>query len=949
MKLSLPAAAPVAAILLAAVLAAPALARSLDTVHQDHRDTPRLLVEPTWSAVAGTTPQGTAEAFLADQAARLGLDPRSLADLALVHERTSLLARHYHFQQRLHGLPVHGGGVSVSVARDDGRVLRAFNTIYPVGDQRGLLPTAGIDQEAAYDRAWEHLRAHGVLRGRPAAELVYTPEGAGFRLNWLVELDLSAPDGAWQVRVDALSGEVVQVTDRRIARKPDAPVQERIAAHEGPLADRKAEFAAIAALEAEREAALARAATSRASGTGVVFDPDPRTTLRDNYLRDSSPAGAFADAYFTRPLQDIEYDGSVYRLNGPWANILDWDAPSTPPSTTTDGDWNRQRGNNSFNDAMTYFHLDQNQRYMQSLGFVGELAIQDVSISADTDGFNGADNSAYYPGTNRLTFGHGCVDDNEDADVILHEYMHAIHHDISPAWFGGDTGAIGEGLGDYWGGSYSYGTDTGPIFYPDYIFHWDGHGAGNWCWPGRLMNRTNLQYVHSQTYGAHQAIPGGISDELWSTPIFQALRTLVEEHAQARESADTIILESQFGLGSGLKMRDLANAIIATAQDLYPEGPHAQVYVEKFLVHNIILAPEPVIGVVEFDIVGEPSGNDAADPGETVDVRVTLSNNGLSDATNVAAVLAPLTAGVTMELDTAAFPDLAVGGGGTSEVDYRFTVAPDVACGTLLRFALTVSYDGFSGPSSADRLVQTFAGVPVGGYGFQAPYEPLPDNEGVDVLSYITISGTGATVSEGLNLDIDVTHDAIGDLVIWLTSPSGTRAFLHLLQGGSADDIQGNYPGTLTPAQSLDRFWGEPLDGTWELMVRDQGNLGTGTLNSWALYDITDVDCDAGTTSAPGTGVPVAFALGRNAPNPFNPATTIAFAVPQDAGTVVLEIFDVRGQRVRTLVQEPLPAGHHTRIWHGRTDAGTQVASGVYFYRLRGQGFSETQKMVLVQ
>ncbi len=944
MPLRLLAALALSVIAATAALAAPG---QLDTQHQDHRQTTKLTVLPDWPAPAGLTAGSTAREFLRDRAARFGLDP-SLADLELVDVRESLLARHVHFQQRLNGLEVRGGEILVSVDRTDGRVLKAYSTYFPVGEQARLLPTAGIDRETAHDMAWAHLRAHGELRSRPGADLVYTPEGATFRLNWLVTLDLTGPDGAWQARVDALSGQVVEVIDTRAVRKPIAPVGERIAVHDGPLADRAEAFAAIEELEAGREAELA-APLRRASGTGVVFDPDPRTTLRNNYIRDNDSPSTFTDAYFTRDLLDIEFDGSVYRLNGPWVNILDWDSPSTPPSTTTDGDWDRQRGVNSFNDAMTYFHLDQNQRYIQSLGYVGPTGIQEGSISADTDGVNGADNSYYVPGSNRLSFGHGCVDDNEDADVILHEYGHAIHHGISNSWFGGDTGAIGEGFGDYWAGSYSYATENGPIFYPDWVYTWDGHGAGNWCWPGRVMDATHLQYVHSQTYGAHQSIPGGISDELWSTPIFQALRTLIEEHGETRESADTIILEAQFGLGSGLKMRDMANSIIATAQQLYPDGPHATVYVEKFLVHNIILAPEPALGLAWFEITGEPSGNEAADPGETVDVRVTLNNAGLSDATGVSGVLTSTTPGVTIEQSTASFPDIVVGGTGTATVDYTFSVDIDVPCGTLLEFILTVDYTGFSGPSSADLGAQTFAGVPEGGYGLQAPYQPLPDDDGGEVISTITIEGTGAVVSESFNVDLDVSHDHIGDLVIWLTSPSGTRAYLHLLQGGSDDDIQGNYPNDIEPAQSFDRFWGEPLDGAWELMARDQGTGGTGIFNSWALYDISGFDCDLDVTAAPDELVPTTFALAQNAPNPFNPMTEIRFAVPESAGLVRLEIFDVRGQKVRTLVQAALPSGQHTRIWHGRDDVGGQVASGVYFYRLRGGGFDQTRKMVVVQ
>ena len=930
-------------------LAAAANTASLDTRHIDHRTTPKLEVAPQWAAPSGLTPEATAREFLLSRAGRFEL-PADLANLELVEVRESLLGYHVRFRQMLNELPVYGGDVLVSVAKADGRVLKAYNNSYPVGPDAAFLPAAGLEQNAAYDLAWQYVRAHGELRSLPTAELVYTPEGPRFRLNWLIVLDLTGPEGAWQVRVDALSGEVVEISDAFHSRKPMPPIHERLAVHEGPLADRKTEFAAVEIREIQRSEAIERAKFNRASGTATVFDPDPRTTLLNNALQDNSQPSAFTAAYFTRDLLDIEYSGGAYRLNGPWVNILDWDPPYTAPSTTPDGVWDRARGVNSFNDAMTYFHIDQNQRYIQSLGYTGATGIQEGSISADSDGLNGQDNSAYYPGSNRLTFGHGCVDDNEDADVILHEYQHAVQHGINSTWYGGDTGAIGEGLSDYWGGTYSYSTPNGPIFYPDWIFHWDGHGQGNLCWAGRVMNATHLQYVHSTTYGAHQSIPGGNADELWSTPIYQSMRTLVETHGESRESCDTIILESQFGMGSGFKMRDLANNVIATALELYPEGPHGLVYLQKFLVHNIVLAPEPSLGIVAFEIIDEPSGNGAADPGEIVSVRATLSNSGLSDATGVSAVLSASTPGVTVVQANAAFPDLAAAGGtGVALADFVFAVSSDVECGTLLQFNLTISFTGWSGPSSDDLAAQTFTGVPEGGYGSASPYASIPDNDGTALYSYITISGTGALVSEGFNMDIDLRHTHIGELVIWLTSPAGTRTFLHMLDGGSADDIIGNYPNTLTPAQSFSGFLDEPLDGTWELMVRDQGPNGTGTLNSWALYDITGFDCDSGTVSAPDADLPAAFALAPCSPNPFNPMTTINFAVPLHAGLVRLEIFDVRGQKVRTLAEESLPAGQHSRVWNGRTDDGRQVASGVYFYRLSGRDFTQTRKMVAVQ
>jgi subtilisin-like proprotein convertase family protein len=932
--------------------AAPSYDGQLDTRHMDHRSTLKLTIEPQWAAIGGTTPEGAARAFLEAKAADFGL-PADLSNLVLTGERESLIARHFTFQQMLGGLPVDHAEVMVSVAKGDGHILRAYNNTYPAGPTAGT-SFAALDMDAAYDAAWRHVRAYGELRSAPKARLVYTPEGSDFRLNWVVDLDLTGPDGAWQARVDAQTGAVVELADTRLERFKTAEnsltPEERVARYSGALADRGQAFAVRA--QRDREIADQQQApiVSRINGTGVVFDPDPRTTLLNNNLQDGSAAALFVPAYFTRTLQDIAFDGTVYRLNGPWVNIINWDPPNTLPSTTTDGNWNRVRGNNAFDDAMVYFHLDQNQRYMQSLGFVGASGIQDVSIGADSDGFNGADNSAYYSGTNRLTFGHGCVDDDEDADVILHEYGHAINYDINHSWTGGDTGAMGEGWGDYWGGSYSYSTPNGPTFNPNWIYSWDGHGNGNQCWAGRIMNANGAQYVHTTFYQAHVSIPGGYqSDELWSTPLFQSMLTLVEQYGQTRQSVDTILLESQFGLGSGLKMRDLANIIIATAAELEPGGPHAAVFTAKFLVHNIILAPLPAIGLNSFAVVAEPSGNGAADPGETADLRVSLNNAGLAGATAVSAVLTTTTPGVTIVQGNATFPDVPVGGVSINGDDFTFTVDSTVACGTLINFNLQVSYTYGSTTTSVARHGQLFAGVPVGAYGTKSPYQLLPDNTGSGITSVVTISGTGATVSADFNVDVNITHTYIGDLIVYLQSPAGTIVYLHLRSGGSADNLIGNYPHTLTPAGSLADLIGQPLDGNWTLFVRDGGAGGTGAFNYWAMYDISGFNCDSGGLTSTPDLLPNRFALAQNSPNPFNPATTISFDVPANAGLVTLSIFDVSGRKVHTLEQSSLPAGHYSRMWHGIDDSGRKVSSGVYFYQLTGNGFSQTRKMVVLQ
>ncbi|HEU5310249.1 MAG TPA: FlgD immunoglobulin-like domain containing protein, partial [Candidatus Eisenbacteria bacterium] len=96
------------------------------------------------------------------------------------------------------------------------------------------------------------------------------------------------------------------------------------------------------------------------------------------------------------------------------------------------------------------------------------------------------------------------------------------------------------------------------------------------------------------------------------------------------------------------------------------------------------------------------------------------------------------------------------------------------------------------------------------------------------------------------------------------------------------------------------------------------------------------------TTTAP------RFELGRNSPNPFNPSTTIAFAVDHP-GRVTLRIYDARGSVVKTLVNDRLNTGAYRSRWDGTSDHGSRLASGVYVYRLQLDGRTLSRKMTLLQ
>ncbi|MCP4705871.1 MAG: T9SS type A sorting domain-containing protein [candidate division Zixibacteria bacterium] len=94
--------------------------------------------------------------------------------------------------------------------------------------------------------------------------------------------------------------------------------------------------------------------------------------------------------------------------------------------------------------------------------------------------------------------------------------------------------------------------------------------------------------------------------------------------------------------------------------------------------------------------------------------------------------------------------------------------------------------------------------------------------------------------------------------------------------------------------------------------------------------------------------IPENFQLAQNYPNPFNPSTKIEFSIPVTA-YVTISIFNVLGQETNTIVDEIKPAGNYTITWNGTDSYGQKVSSGLYFYRINANDYTESKKMALVQ
>ena len=89
--------------------------------------------------------------------------------------------------------------------------------------------------------------------------------------------------------------------------------------------------------------------------------------------------------------------------------------------------------------------------------------------------------------------------------------------------------------------------------------------------------------------------------------------------------------------------------------------------------------------------------------------------------------------------------------------------------------------------------------------------------------------------------------------------------------------------------------------------------------------------------------MPSAFTLKQNYPNPFNPITQIQYDM-NGAGQVKMDLFDIRGAKVRTLINEQKPAGSYEFAFDG-----SQLSSGVYFYSMTANGITKTRKLVLMK
>jgi hypothetical protein len=435
----------------------------------------------------------------------------------------------YRFQQRVAGVDVLNGETVVNDVPGAPPYVVADSTKMDVERP----PAPSIAKRQAIDAASRSVGASG-LRGPPSVSLAIKPGGGG-TLIWRVVVPSTHPLGDFEVLVDALNG--------RVARTRNLLQRFR-------------------------------------TGHARIYDPNPvvkQGGATPGLMGDHRDKDTRRLTRLRVPVALPNIHSGTKCLRGRWAHAeLGRHAHPVCKSSLT---WNRvTRSDNRFEALMVYFHFNRAQQYIQDLGFSNATGngIDDRSQVGIADAIKG-DNSFFSPGTGKIQYGSGGVDDAEDADVILHEYAHAMQDSQVPnSGVGFEGASIAEGSSDYWAAVMSSLSLRGTTTNTDdvCIFDWDATtwgkfypGADRFCGRRADDGRNLDQAENSRSCSADIHCVG----QVWSSALWDLRRSLGDD-VLGRSVIDRDYLQAQFLYVRSEHFDKAARALLCADETLYPAG-----------------------------------------------------------------------------------------------------------------------------------------------------------------------------------------------------------------------------------------------------------------------------------------------------------------------------------------------------------------------------------------
>jgi hypothetical protein len=465
---------------------------------------------------------------------------KSTKDIAVSFKRSGFSGHTIRFQQTLNQVPVFNAQIAVHISPAN-KVTYVDNLFDPTLESITTTPT--LNKAEAFQVALIAIHAKGKIAYNSNELMVYN-QNESTELIYKVLIESEIPIGSWEVLVNAQTGTVLLAQDVSFYYTKNT-----------------------------------HAKKTPVNGTGNVFLSDPLSAAAvsygGNYSDNSDATNAQLDAAMeVVTLLDIDETAGVFTLKGPYAEITDVESPFNGLYTQSTSDFSFNRNEDGFEAVNVYYHIDQSMRYInETLGISLTPYQYTGGVKYDPHALGGADNSYYSGGSGSLAFGEGCVDDAEDADVIIHELGHGIHDWIT----GGNSSSsegLGEGTGDYWSQSYNRSLNQWTAADGEYqwMFNWDGHNA---CWGGRVTNYT----------GAYPSLTGSIhtDGQIWASTLMRIYDQI------GRDKTDKAFLEGLAMTGGNSGQQDAAIAVRQAAIDMSYSCSDIDVFTNEFTVTGYTL------------------------------------------------------------------------------------------------------------------------------------------------------------------------------------------------------------------------------------------------------------------------------------------------------------------------------------------------------------------------
>ena len=421
-------------------------------------------------------------------------------ELRLTDIQSSLTGRHARFHQYYNGIEVYGAAISIHT-NHSGQIRVIHNNYFP---RINISTAASLSPEQAISIAIAESSAFDSRKPLDTNLVVFPNRNVGqigdyanaYRLAYRVIVHSRQPLASWEYIVDANTGEPLH--RRNLLRYAD--------------------------------------------GQGRVFNPNPVVALKDFTLMDQDDS---ADAIPEEAYTDVilpELDGNGF-LDGPYVSTRLTENRANEPTLA----FNYLRDDPRFEEVMVYYHVDTVGRYLKGLGFdfVDNWQIPaNVHFGMTRAGFyNDSDGS--------INFGDAGVDVAEDAEVIIHEYGHAILDRQVPNINRSKGGAIHEGFSDFLAASFLSAVSDG--FSDSIVFEWAG---------------SDDPEVYTRPVNGNKRYPKDIvgephaDGEIWSAALWEIFEAI------GRYASIRLVVESHFFLSPDAELVDGASAIFMADQEL---------------------------------------------------------------------------------------------------------------------------------------------------------------------------------------------------------------------------------------------------------------------------------------------------------------------------------------------------------------------------------------------